>query len=337
MGLKIFKQYNYELINDSFTFTYPNNNTMTTFKSIEGILYLIYSKRNLSIISYDIIDNKKMNEIKNAHKELIINFRHHLDLNNKSDLIVSISIDGNMKLWKISNFECLFDINKACFLYSACFLTDNNQTYVITGNIFIKIYDLKGNIIKEIQEPNERSYIIDSYYDKKLSKYFILTGNEDQVKSIDYDNSKLYHKYCDNDEDEEESIPHNNLFIYDKDDLIKLIESSLDGYIRIWDFSSGVLINKIKAGVQLVRGCNLRNHQIEILCSISLWNNKYIIAACNNVIKFIEIKSGNIVRKINEDNVITLQKITHPKFGECLVSQGNMKSKIKLCIIKNDF
>ena len=223
-------------------------------------------------------------------------------------------MDGNIKLWNINILECLFNINKATFLYSACFLTDKDQTYIVTGNIFIKVYDLKGNIVKEISEPNERSYIIEFFYGQKLLKNFIITGNEDQVKSIDYDNSKLYRKYFSNIEDEEESIPHNSLFIYDKNELIKLIESCLDGYIRIWNFHTGELLKKIKVGVQIIRGGNIRNNLIKILCSISLWNNKYLIAACNNVIDFIDIESEIIVKKINENNVITVQKIIHPKF-----------------------
>ena len=195
MGMKIFKKDQFSLVNDSYTLTYPNNNTIATFKSIEDILYLIYANIKQSIIIYNIIDNKKINEIKNAHNNIIINFKHHLDSINKCDLIISISIDGNIKLWNINNIECLFNINKANFLYSACFLKDNNnQIYIITGNIFIKVYDLKGNIIKVISEPNERSYIIDSYYDEKLEKNFIITGNEDQVKSINYYYNIVYHK-----------------------------------------------------------------------------------------------------------------------------------------------
>lgn len=314
MGSKIFKRNNYELVSDSYIFTYPNNYTMVTFKSKENILFLIYSNKNNSIISYNIFDNKIINKIKNAHKKIIINFRHHFDANNNCDLLISISLDGNIKLWNINILECLFNINKATFLYSACFLTDKDQTYIVTGNIFIKVYDLKGNIVKEISEPNERSYIIESFYDQKLLKNFIITGNKDQVKSIDYDNSKLYRKYFSNIEDEEESIPHNSLFIYDKNELIKLIESCLDGYIKIWNFHTGELLKKIKVGVQIIRGGNIRNNLIKILCSISLWNNKYLIATCNNVIDFIDIESEIIVKKINENNVITVQKIIHPKF-----------------------
>ena len=103
------------------------------------------------------------------------------------------------------------------------------------------------------------------------------------------------------------------------------------------EFSYWRITKKIKIGVEIIRGGDIRNNLIKILCSISLWNNKYLIAACNNVIDFIDMESEIIVKKINENNVITVQKIIHPKFGECLISQGNESSSIKLWIIKNDF
>ena len=49
-----------------------------------------------------------MIEIKNAHDRDIINFRHHLDIINKRDLIISISSDDNdLKLWDVVKWELL--------------------------------------------------------------------------------------------------------------------------------------------------------------------------------------------------------------------------------------
>ena len=164
MGLEIFNRNQYKLVDDSYSFSYPNNTTFEVFTSVNNILNLVYSNINNSIISYNVIDNKKIIEIKKAHKNNIKNFRHHLDTNSNSDLLISISaIDMNMKLWKLDNWECLFNINKVGFLFSVCFLEENNQTYIMTGNVFIKIYDLKGKIIKELKEPNDKIYVIESY------------------------------------------------------------------------------------------------------------------------------------------------------------------------------
>ena len=76
------------IINDSFAFDILEN--FSVFKSIDNILYLIYTNLNKSIISYNLINNKKINEIKNAHNEFITSFRHYLDIINKRDLIINI-------------------------------------------------------------------------------------------------------------------------------------------------------------------------------------------------------------------------------------------------------
>jgi len=67
------------------------DNTFTVFKSINDILYLIYSNKNNSIISYNLTKCQKVTEIRNAHNKSIINFRHYLDNINRCDYILSIS------------------------------------------------------------------------------------------------------------------------------------------------------------------------------------------------------------------------------------------------------
>ena len=46
---------------------------------------------------------------------------------------------------------------------------------------------------------------------------------------------------------------------------------------------------------------------------------------------------GEIAKKIDENNVMTIQKIFHTKFGECFISRGYKYSTIKLWINQNDF
>ena len=337
MGLEIFNRNQYRLVDDSYSFGYPNNTTFAVFTSVNNILNLVYSNINNSIVSYNVIDNKKIIEIKKAHKNNINNFRHHLDTNTNTDLLISISaIDMNMKLWKLDNWECLFNINKIGFLFSVCFIVENNQTYIMTGNVFIKVYDLKGKIIKELKEPNDTTYVIEPYYDKNLSKIFIITGNEDHVKSFDYNNNaKLYHKYYNAENDEEENIPHYGLIVYNNENYTKLIETSMDGYIRIWNFHTGNLLMSIKAGISVIPGnISKKIKKMEMLCGICLWNDEFLFAGCNKVIKIIELKNGNILKTINDDNIMTLKKIQHPKLGECLITQGSEYSKIKLLKIK---
>ena len=265
-----------------------------------------------------------MNEIKNAHKEEITNFRYYLDKINKRDLVISISFDLNLKLWNINNLECLYDnkiYRNESILYKAAFLNNNNQIYIISFYFIaytkikpIAVYDLKGEKVKEINESNCMTYFIDSYYDKKLSKNFIITGNK-HVRAYDFNENKLFKVYDDDDYE-----CHCSIIIFDKEEITKLIESSADGNIRIWNFHSGELLDKIKVCEDWVNG-------------ICLWNNDYLLAGCHDKkIKVVDLKKKTIIKVLNghNDEVLTLKKIDHPQYGECLISQGYKDDGIKI-------
>ena len=83
--------------------------------------------------------------------------------------------------------------------------------------LIIKIFDFNGEKVNEINNSNDITVFIDTYYDKKTSKNYILTGNYGYVKSYDYDENKLYHKFCDND-----SKSHDSIVININEDIIKL-------------------------------------------------------------------------------------------------------------------
>jgi hypothetical protein len=92
-----------DLANDSYV-NLGSNNTFTVFKSINEILYLIYSNKNKSIICYDLNQQKKIAEIKKSHNEFITNFRYYYDHIKNRDIIMSISCeDNNLRLWDIKN------------------------------------------------------------------------------------------------------------------------------------------------------------------------------------------------------------------------------------------
>ena len=323
--------YSKDLTKDSYVFNNLDN-SFCSFKSINNIYYLIYVNMYNSLISYDLIDNKKIIEIKNAHSKYITNLRHYLDKLNKRDLIMSVSNnDNNIILWNVNNWECLLNfknIIKNRDLYSACFFNDNNINYIITSNYNwagnsepIKLFDFNGIKIKEIKDSCDRTVFVDTYYDKTLCKNFIITGNKGFIKSYDYDENKIYHKYCDNDNKHHDSVVINN-----NEDIIKLIDSCKDGVIRIWNFHSGLLLKKVKIS---------KDYNLYGLC---LWNKDYLFVGCEDkTIKLIELKSGkNIKNLIGHNNrVITIKKIILPKYGECLISQGYNNDQIKLWINKS--
>ena len=318
-----------DIVQDSYA--YDNlDNSFTVFKSINDILYLIYTNANKSIICFDLENNKKIKEVISKHNQYITNFRHYLDEINNRDLLMSISCDdNNLKLWNVNTWECIVDIkNISCngFLYSACFLADNNNINLITSNgnfrgksESIKIYNIEGKKLKEIEDSNDATLFIDTYYDKKNLKTYILTGNHGYIKSYDYNLNKVYHKYCDNDNNSHLSVKVQNTH-----EITNIIESCNDGNIRIWNFHTGLLLKTIKVSNTFLRG-------------ICLWDNNYIfVACCDNDIKLIDLEKGIIVKSLKGHNnfVLTVIKVIFPNYGYCLISQGYKDNHIKLWINK---
>ena len=302
------------------------NNTFTIFNSINNILYIIYSTHDKSIVSYNLISQKINIEIKNAHKNFITNFRYYFDKKNKKDIIMSISdLDNHLKLWDANKWECfltLEKINKQGFLNSACFLNENDNIHIVTsnwnfGNIEgIKIFNIKGDKIKEINNSYDKTVYIKSYYDIKELKYYIITGNDGFIKSYDYLENKIYHKYS------KKSVNNSYycVIIHYFKNILKIIGSCFDGYIRIWDFHIGNILNIIHVDNKGLIG-------------ICLWDDKYLFCGNNKKeLNVIDIEKELIVNKyIGLNNILcTVHKINHPKYGESLVTQGLLNDQIKL-------
>ena len=309
------------IIKDSYITKYLDN-TFTVFKSFNGIYCIIYQIKNNSMATYDLIHNRKINIIRNAHNNSITNFRHCFEELEKRDLIMSVSCeDNNIKIWNFYNWDCILnldDFNKNGNIYSSCFLKENNQIYIVTSNCGvytngnpnnepIKIFDLKGNKIKEINNSNDNTTFIDIYYDDKNKKKYILTGNRGYNKSYNYDENNIYNIYYD-----KKNYENYSLVINYRNDIVELINSGCHGYTHIWNFDTGNLIQIFDLGLSGAYG----------LC---LWNNNLLYVGCNTIqIKIIKLNENSISDTSGHMNVTsTLKKITLPKYGQCLIEQGN--------------
>ena len=306
----------------------PLENIFCVFETIDNnIIYLIYSNNERSIISFNLIKMQKITEIKKAHNSDITNLRHYFDKNNKRNIIMSISSsDFNLKLWNIKYYECLLNIrtiNVKGHLLLGCFLNENNNIYIITYNSMtpynelIRVFDLNGNKIKDIK--NFFTFCIDIYYDKILCKNYIITSNLGFVTSYDYISGEIYHKYLANDRSE-----HFSFIINDEEEIVKLVESSYDGNIRIWNFNTGELINKIYI-------CK------NSIYSICLWDKDTLFASSyDKKLRLINLNTGIIINSISQNSeVISIKKIRHPLYGKCLISQGFGNEQIKMWIVNN--
>ena len=80
------------------------------------------------------------------------------------------------------------------------------------------------------------------------------------MKSFNLEKNCLYHKYFD-----EVNGAHFNFTVYENEEVVKLIESCEDGNIRIWNFHTGQLLDKINTGDEYLTG-------------ICLWDNNFLFA-----------------------------------------------------------
>ena len=292
-------------------------NSFISFQSINGSIYLIYTNNSNSIIYFNLINNQKLNETKNAHDHPIFNFRHIVDSTYNRDLLLSTTKIG-VKVWDISNYNCLFKFQGKISI--ANLMNHNNIIYVlIAHNLNLmyqptEIFDFNGNNIKTIGNLEKNTYSIEIYYDKTYFINYIITGNKNYIKSYNFNEKKYYHKYKD-----DSGFSYNNIIINNNDNIIRIIEANYDGNIRIWDFHSAELLKRIKCSEQS-------------LISICIWDNNYcFVGVMNENIELVDIKNNIIIKKLDiYKSQVTINKIKIPKINECLITQGLYDDQIKL-------
>ena len=235
---------------NSFTDSYLGNSSFIIVKSLNDVLFLIYSNKNKSILCYNLIENQKITEIKNAHDDDISCFKHYLDEILKIDYIMSVSSgNNNIQLWNLINFQLILNLNNIYtneFLFAICFLKYNKSNYIVTSNWNfddsepIKIFDFQGKEMKELNNSNNITFSLEVYYDEESSTNYIIAGTNISVKSYNFQKNEEYREYYD------VTTYHCNIIIQKEEKLVKLIISCTDGHIRIWDFHSSNLLKKIK-------------------------------------------------------------------------------------------
>ena len=317
---------------DRITFS---SNVFLLFKSFDNKYYLIYGDNSHIIISYDISSNTIVKEVTKTDK-LTSCFNHYPDVYNKRDLIMTIHAKSNsIGVWDFNDMKLIYHfkkINKNGYLNTACFFSDNNQIYIMSSNHRytgknvdpIKIYDLKGNKIKELKDSNENVSFLDSYYDKNQFKKYIIAGFAKYIRAYNTSNNSIYKIYKD-----KYSPFHREVVINDFESVTKLIESSTDGHIRVWDFHKAELIKRIKIDDKGAFG-------------ICLWNKESLFVGIKDRIVLININTGEIIYeydysfkdKYNDYGIIAIKKINLVNYGECLLTKVYDKSPIQILSAK---
>ena len=291
------------------------------FNSFQKMNLLCWGNTN-HLEFFDIDSNKIIKDISNAHTSTIFCCRHFPDNRNKIDYIITTSLDYSIKLWNVNNFLCQTWIKSVYMtknIFSACLLLNeySSHSYIVTScvNDFMKLYDLSGKYKFSFGCKDINTFFVNSYFDIKNKKYYVINGNGIDVRSYNAKDGQLYNRY--------QGLPrsfHTGAVIYETKTEIILVEIDGNGYIRMWNFHTAELIKAIFTSSFL----NLRG--------ICLWNYKYLIVGANDhQIKIVDIKQGKISKSFKEHTatICTLEKINSKLYGECLLSQG-MDGTIKL-------
>ena len=294
------------------------------FKSFSRESLVVWGTPQYNIEFFDLDKGKIIKTIIRAHNQTIFSCRHYSDIKNRIDYLITSSYDRTVKVWDIKSYSYILNISNAhsgYYIYSVSILCDEkeNANYIITSapNEYMKVWDFKGKYLRNFGQNDESTYFIDVYYDNKEKKNYILNANSADVKSYTFTNGELYHKY--------RGTPHTwhmSAVVNETREQHILIESDGNGYIRMWEFHSANLIKCIPSSSTL----NLRG--------ICLWNDDYLFAAGNDYqVKLFDLTAGKFVKsfKGHTSTVCSLDKIVHPKYGECLVSQG-LDGKLKIWV-----
>ena len=321
----------HKTVTQSSFIRYSIDNCFAAFTSLNDELLLVYATKFKSLECFDLVKQKYQKTILNAHNGTIITIRHYCPPKINKDLILSGSNgDYCAKLWDIESWTCIFNLNKIYQkgnMYSICILFDEYQkeSLLITSSDsdFIKIWGINGNFIKNINKTNSNEvYLVDTYYDNKEYKYYLITGEMKCAKSYDLNTHKIFRVYSDNNSYTE----HVSAFVHTqpgKAGVTLLVECEFYGSIRIWNFHNGIMIKKMDICRRIP------------LVSLCLWNENYLLASCvDNTIKLIDFKNYILIKSFSGHNneVCTIKKIIHPTYGECLISQGMANEQIKMWI-----
>ena len=302
------------------------DNVFCAFKTLKGDYYVVWGTPTYNIVVYDLRLETQIKSIV-AHTSTIFSCRHYVDKKDKQDLVISSSYDRSVKVWNVKDWSNIINIQTAhngYYIYSVCILSDEfeHKNYIISAapNEYTKIWDFSGKFVREFGVSNESTYFINVWLDSKNKKYYILNANSVDVKVYHFNTGLLYRSF--------KGTPntwHMSALVNEVDNLTQLIESDGNGNVRIWDFYQGTLIKTIASS-----GINLRG--------ICLWNDQYLFASGSDYnVKLYDLKSGTYLKKYDghTSTCCALDKIVHPKYGECLISHA-LDGKLKLWINKSN-
>lgn len=309
-------------INDAYSNSL-NDNTFTVFTSLKKENLIIYGKKDKSIECFNMDKNKVIKNIPKVFRRYVSTIRHFIDQINSKDLIIVSSLwQRCLKVFNITDdWNCIINKDNAhsqgkmisTMMYYNSFLKEN--FFVTSWNKkeeFIEIWNMDGTLKENIEDSNkEGTFFIDTFIDRD-DKIYIIAGKERNSKSFLFTSEgkfKLYKTY----DDSESRFQHDSCIIWynESDKVTKLIESSQDKSIFIWNFHTAKQLAKIDLNTWPYGICLYRQ-------------NYLFISGGDGEIKIIDIKNKNIEAFSIEahKSVCSIKYLHIDNKGDFLLSEG---------------
>ena len=298
-------------INDIFDIYYD--------KKQNNELFLISADKNDSISITRIKDKKLIKSIPRGFKKSIKMLRHFYSPIKTTDYLISSFSNSILKIYDLSNNYNLIhtidvDYSSNSIIYSSLLYFSEKGDFLITSsnsnenNDYTKIYDFSnGALVENINFTNR----VDIYYlllwNKENNDYLIQCSIRD-IYLYNFENKDItvLHK-------NENSTIHNSACLVKKNDGIDyLYVGNVNGLIDVWNLQNYNLEQSIK-------------YSKSYFYHLISWNNRYILVAekmnCSIIVIDTEVnKVVSVYKDIHQSFVVSLKKIMHPIYGECLLS-----------------
>ena len=260
---------------DLFSNNFYNNRACIFCSKEDNNIYVAYGVLSLNLECYDIINDKKFILIEKIHKDIFNSCRYFYDEKNKRDLLFTTSLDAHVKVihFKKENSKIIVDLN-----------FESEQEVIINTSILffesilvpfsklgtVKLYTFNLEYIGELEQNAEFILGLSKYYSKKKKRNFALIANRRGIFAYYLSTLRLYKQFFPPlIEEEKEKYLFDEAYAIEKDYKEILIGPRFYfGYLHLWDFIKGDLIDTIKI-----------NSGISDIC---IWNNKYIFSSLNN-------------------------------------------------------
>lgn len=324
---------------------YSLNESFDVFTSIkDNENYLIISNKDNNNIEIININSKQIIKSIEGNKYKFIYIKYYLNPNNKNEYLITTDIKGIIKVINITDkyniisiikcpkeFKNTWNFINCALLFDIQFGKSKTDILIVASRARYmeeyptKIYNMNsGQFLKDVSntEKNNTRFII-PWYNEKVGLYYIIECCEELLIIVNIFYNEIYAKL-----EEKRYKNYSSGFVHKKNGIDYLFVSNSFGEIDIWDLIDKILVRKIKINNKCD---NIR------LYGLLLWKENYLIVNddTDRALGIIDLKYNKVVSLINnkhKESVRCIKRLSHPKYGECLLTGGDDHT-IKLWII----